>query len=731
MVLGIMAQALTKEEWAGATLARGLVPGETVPMDRWNSALEKLEKFPSPEISAGGKSPVDEAWFSLARKYGFEDKPTYSGAEWAGILAAIETDPSLPKPEIASVPENVSATPVLAFAGSDPSAVPDPGSPVVATSSDAATPTVPESAVGVDPLGAPVSTSPVVSPPSEVQPPPVSESTTAAALSDPSIPAVAPIVPLVEGGTPPVAPSDANGPATAGQRTTKKISLDLRELDVVEVLKILSRQSGMNIVVGRNVMGRVTVFLTDVDFWEALQTILETRDLAYVENGGLITVMTAQDYERVYGKTFGSKTVTRIMTFKSIDAARAKILLDPFRSKVGTLVVNEGNNTLQVEDTPDSLARMETMVAGFDLPTETRVFTLNSGTVEDILPKVSPLVSPGYGNIQADKRSNSIVVSDNPNRISVIARMIDSFDVRDRAVLIEAKIVQILLTDDYQWGINWQYVFDRVAGNSLNSPIKGTLSQNLLGLPLSDVIPDANGNVKAKGVTGSVKVTSLPHGANFSSVINFLDTMVKSNMLSSPRIMALNNRESKIHVGTNQPILTRNIVNAGSSTTSPIVAEDVKFQPVGVSLAVTPSIGSDGFLTMKITPEVSSVDAIITTENGSSIPVVRTSQAESNILVKDGVTVVIGGLIEDQRSTTDSYVPIVGKIPLLGMPFRNRSKSVNKTELVIFLTPHIVTGDVKAPETDVYLPPYKKMLEKKAKKRGFIYRMFHWGYRGP
>jgi general secretion pathway protein D len=85
--------------------------------------------------------------------------------------------------------------------------------------------------------------------------------------------------------------------------------------------------------------------------------------------------------------------------------------------------------------------------------------------------------------------------------------------------------------------------------------------------------------------------------------------MVKSNMLSSPRIMALNNREAKIHVGTNQPILTRSIVNAGSATTSAIVTEDVKFQPVGVSLAVTPSIGSDGYLTMKITPEVSSVDS--------------------------------------------------------------------------------------------------------------------------
>jgi indole-3-glycerol phosphate synthase len=337
--------------------------------------------------------------------------------------------------------------------------------------------------------------------------------------------------------------------------------------------------------------------------------------------------------------------------------------------------------------------------------------------VEDILPKVSSLVSPDFGNIQADRRSNSIVVTDNTNRLGVIARMIESFDVRDRAVLIEAKIIQILLTDDYQWGINWQYVFDRVAGNALNSPIRGTLSQNLLGMPLSDVTPDVNGNVKAKGVTGNVKITSLPHGANFSSVINFLDTMVKTNMLSSPRIMALNNRPSKIHVGTNQPILTRSLVNAGSSTTSPIVAEDVKFQPVGVSLAVTPSIGADGYLTMKITPEVSSVDSVITTENGSSIPIVRTSEAESNILVKDGVTVVIGGLIEDQRSKTDAYVPILGKIPLLGMPFRNRSKSVNKTELVIFLTPHIVTGDVKAPEADVYLPPYKQLLEKKAKKR--------------
>lgn len=668
MLSGLMAMALSKEEWASATLSRGLVPGQTVPMDRWNSALEKLEKLPSPAPSTSGRSPVDEAWFSLSQQFGFEDKPTYSGAEWTILLGAIDSGQPVPPMAIASAPAVLSSTETVASTVAAPSGVPA--------------------------LVAPI------------------------------------LVPLAESGPPPASEPVADLPAP-GKSPSKKISLDLREMDVVEVLKILSRQSGMNIVVGRNVIGRVTVFLTDVDFWQALQTILETRDLAYAEKDGLITVMTAQDYERVYGKSFGSKTETKLLTFKNIDAARAKILLDPFRSKVGNLVTNEGTNTLQVEDTPESLARMESMVAGFDVPTETRVFTLNHGTVEDILPKVSPLVSRDYGNIQADKRSNSIVVSDNPNRLNVIGRMIDSFDVRDRAVLIEAKIVQILLTDDYQWGINWQYVFDRVAGNALQSPIKGTLSQNLLGVPLSDATPDASGNVKAKGVTGNVKITKLPHGATFSSVINFLDTMVKSNMLSSPRIMALNNREAKIHVGTNQPILTRSIVNAGSATTSAIVTEDVKFQPVGVSLAVIPSIGSDGYLTMKITPEVSSVDSVITTENGSSIPIVRTSEAETNILVKDGVTVVIGGLIEDQRTKTDSHVPILGKIPILGMPFRNRSKTVDKTELVIFLTPHIITGDVEAPETQVYLPRYEKVLDKKPKKRGFFYKMFHWGYRGP
>ncbi|MBL0359472.1 MAG: hypothetical protein IPP70_00125 [Elusimicrobia bacterium] len=172
----------------------------------------------------------------------------------------------------------------------------------------------------------------------------------------------------------------------------------------------------------------MTVFMKNVDFWDALRIILESRDLAYAGTADLVTVMTAQDYERTYGRAFAARTEFRAFGLKHARAAHAKTLLEPFRSRVGTLVVNEITNTLQAEDTPDALARMEKMIAEFDRPVAT-LFAVNHGSVEDILPKLTPLVSRDYGNVQADKRTNTIVMTDNPARLDEAARPIESFDV--------------------------------------------------------------------------------------------------------------------------------------------------------------------------------------------------------------------------------------------------------------------------------------------------------------
>jgi len=659
---------VTKEEWARFTLGRGFKPGKTASMDQWNAFLGAL--------TATNAADVETGWNALAAKHGFKPQPSYGDAEWAAVLEAVKSGGMAKMPAA-------------------PSSVPTP-----------------KDATAVTPSPAPAALSPMLTPPVVGDTAPTQVPLGSSAPS-PAPVAASPAASLVS-STAPVAVADVSpSPAAA----LPKITLDLREMDVVEVLKILARQSGLNIVVGKNVSARVTVFLKNVDFWDALRTILEARDLAYARKENLITVMTAQDYERLYGVSFSSRGETRSVALKHVRAATAKTLLDPFRSRVGSVMANEITNTLQMEDTPDALDRMEKMVAGFDVPVETRVFALNHGAVEDLLPKLTTLVSRDYGNLQADKRTNTLVMTDNPARLAEAARLIEAFDKKERAVLIEAKIVQVLLNDDFQWGINWQYVFDRVAGNSQNSPITGSVSSNLLTVPLTSVTPDASGKVSAKGVTGNVKITRLPHGADFSSIINMLETMGRTNMLSSPRIMALNNREARIHVGTKEPILTRNIVNAGSSTTQPIVTEDVKFEPVGVSLTVTPQIGADGFISLKIRPEVSALESTLTTENGSSIPIVRLSEAESSLMVKDGVTVMIGGLIEERVETVNTQVPVLGHIPLLGAPFRGKKKMKQKTELVIFLTPRIETGEANAPETEVYLPRYEKILTPKPRGR--------------
>jgi len=497
----------------------------------------------------------------------------------------------------------------------------------------------------------------------------------------------------------------------------KPLSLDLREMDIVDVLKMLSRQSGINIVVARNVAGRVTAFFNNVEFWEAFRTLLSTRDLAYAKEGDLIQVMAAADYERLYGVSFAKTTTLHVIPMSHIKARTAKAELEPVKSKVGMITVDELTNSLWVDDTPEYIAKIKERLASIDVPQVYKVFRLNFATAEDLLPKIASLASKDTGNLQVDKRSNTIIVQDNPARVKEIEDIIQAFDVRHRAVLIEAKIVQVTLNKSFQWGINWQginwsAVLDKIHGYHLT----GQVVQNLLQVPLETV----NGpNVTARGITASVGIVEKP---NFNAVVNFLNTVGNTNLLSSPRVMALDNQEARIHVGSKVAKITRTLVNPGSNGTNPITTENVEFLDVGVKLAVTPSIGNDGTITMKVKPAVSSVESTITTSEGSSIPVIRVSEAEASLVVKDGITVVLGGLIEDSRAKTDTGVPILSKIPLLGYLFRSRDKSQVKTELVIFLTPHIVTGETVSPEAQERFNLEPTGAPKK--KRGFFRRLF-------
>ncbi|MCK5595258.1 type II and III secretion system protein, partial [bacterium] len=182
----------------------------------------------------------------------------------------------------------------------------------------------------------------------------------------------------------------------------------------------------------------------------------------------------------------------------------------------------------------------------------------------------------------------------------------------------------------------------------------------------------------------------------YTGFLQALNTIGKTNLLQSPRITVVNNAEARIHVGETVPYVTTTVVVTQSTSTENI-AESVTNVDVGVTLSVIPTINEHGFITMKIKPEVSSVIDEVETAQGNKIPVVSKSETETTVMVKDGVTIVIAGLIKDQLTDTNSGIPFLRKLPILGHLFGKIDNEIIKQEIVIFLTPHIITGEHDLP----------------------------------
>ncbi len=446
--------------------------------------------------------------------------------------------------------------------------------------------------------------------------------------------------------------------------------LELKDMDINDVIKLISKKSGLNIVTGQNVRGKISIYLKNVNVKDALRIILESSDLAYSEEGNIIRVMTAKDFEMTYGKRFGDKTQVKMIQLKYANAAETAVLMNQFKSIIGKTISDDKSNTLVLMDIPEKLESMEAFLKEIDIPVATKVFDLSYAKAEDITKEVMNSLTKNVGTVKSDKRSNKIIVTDTPQRLDEIERMILVFDEKHEEVLIEAKIAQIVLSDQYKFGVDWE----AIVSNYHALDLKGAMSV------LSST--DKRGKISIGTIASD----------DYTVLIEALDTVGKTNILSSPHITTVNNQEAKILVGSTEPYVTTTTTTPASGPTT--TAESVNFIDVGVKLYVTPMIHKDRNITMKIKPEVSSVTRFLTTGNNNKIPVVETSQAETTILVKDGVTIIIGGLIKDENVESINKVPLLGDLPIVGFAFRNKDKLTRKTELVIFLTPKIISGDV-------------------------------------
>lgn len=475
---------------------------------------------------------------------------------------------------------------------------------------------------------------------------------------------------------------DSSLKSTISNPTTQnKISLDIKGMDIVDVLKTLANRANMNLVIGRNVTGRVTLFLKDVDVWDAFEILLLANDLAYERKGDIINVMTQRDYEMMYGERYKDKKIAKVVQLRYAKSADLSRALNQIKTNNGKVVVDEGSNTVVLVDIPSKVKEMHDFIKKTDLPLKTEIFSLNYAQAEKVTPKIQELLTKGVGLIRLDERTNKIAVTDYPSKIEEVAKIIREFDEKTPQVLIDAQIVEVYPKNEFSMGVNWDYWLSK------NFRITGFFPA--LSTSSVDSIPAA----LYYGVSAASSTATPNAKYEQKTIIDALRLIGETKILSSPRIMALNNQEAKILVGYKDAYITSTTSQSSAGTV--VTASSVNFVDVGIQLYVTPTINKDNFITMKIKPVVSSskIQTLTAEDKQTQVPIVTTSEAETTIMLKDGSTVMIAGLKKDKKDHEVRKVPLLGDIPILGAAFRSAKKENTKTELVIFITPRIVSGE--------------------------------------
>jgi len=478
----------------------------------------------------------------------------------------------------------------------------------------------------------------------------------------------------------------ALNPQPAQPPAPEKVSLDLRGVDILALFKILSQKMGLTILPGKGVSGRLNVFLNNVSYEDALDLIILSQDLACEREGSVINVLTSADYEKIYGRKYNERRRFRAVKLNYAKPSAVFTALGQLESDVGKIILDETSATIFLLDIPERVEMMLAAIQELDQPPLTKVFQLQYAKPEDIKAEIAAMITPGVGEVVVDAHSSKIIVSDLPQKMAKITRLVREFDTETPQVLIESRVVEVTLKDEFQSQVNWDAILHKVAS----------------ALELTGTFPIASSWTPSPALSADNQLLSIGSLTrdDYNVALKILQTYGDVKVISQPEILAVNNQEAKIMVGSREAYVLQTLSQAQSTTVS---AEDIQFIDVGVKLNVIPTINPDGFITMKIKPEVSSVRDTITTTLGSRVPIVDTSSVESVVKVKDGAMMLIGGLSKRERRKDTSGVPLLVRAPFLGAFFSTRAQLDKTTEFFVFLTPHIVRGD-----TNVNLAQVKK-----------------------
>jgi type IV pilus assembly protein PilQ len=427
----------------------------------------------------------------------------------------------------------------------------------------------------------------------------------------------------------------------------QRLTLNFQDIETRAVLQLLAETSGRNIVVSDTVQGNVTLRLRNVPWDQALDIVMTTKGLDMRENGNVIIVAPAEE----------------IAARETADLeARAAIgELEPLYSEF--LQVNYAK-----------AADLAALIGG------------DSGNV---------LLSE-RGSVGIDDRTNTLLVNDTAERLQDIRRLVRTLDIPIRQVLIESRIV--VVNDDYARSLGTRFGFMGVSDNSADGIISvtgtgegsdiivGSALDNLAntGQPFPITAPGIsdryNVNVPVDNPAGRFALAVLNSDYIVDLELTALQAEGRGEIVSTPRIITANQKEARIEQGVEIPY--QESASSGATTT--------QFKKAVLSLTVTPQITPDNHIIMDLMVSKDNVGELTQSATGGLVPSIDTRKVETQVLVRDGQTVVLGGIYETERRETINKVPFLGDIPGVGFLFRSKSNVSNKAELLIFVTPRIL-----------------------------------------
>ncbi|MCK5219279.1 AMIN domain-containing protein, partial [bacterium] len=446
----------------------------------------------------------------------------------------------------------------------------------------------------------------------------------------------------------------------AGRRGNLRslMSVDFQNADLAAVLRALAHEAGFDLVLSPSaegvtgVQGMVTITINQQVFENVLDFILRPRQLAYTISRNILRVGSASEFA----------TKTKVFTMKNLDVKNSNIqetITEAFtEGSKGKVQIDTHNNRVIVSAIPSDMIRIRNIMRDMDVQRRliTRTYDLSYIQPQKIIPMIKASLS-SLGSVEKNEQGNALVVTDLSGNMPRISDMISRLDTKAQQVMIEARIVEISRSNKQELGISW----DVTSTDPAIDPQFTVTS-----------IPEA---VRA---VATITLGMLKSGVDLNATISMLEAKGAANTISNPRVATLNNQTATLKASKNIPYQTSMVSNG-------VVSNVIEYLELPITLTVTPQITKDRQVLLN--PLVLEVTTIV--KEGAP-PITSSRSATTQMLVKDGETIAIGGMVRDEEYIKESKVPLLGDIPLLGLLFKSRVKIKEKIELVVFLTPHIL-----------------------------------------